>query len=505
MVRAYVPRQPSVRMTLLLDEIDVLATSGDPDAVDVLGVEHDSRRVGAGDLFCCLVGHQTDGHDHVPEAVARGAVGLVCERPLDTLTPRPSQPVVEVRVSPGTARAAMARLAAAFWGHPARALLTAGVTGTNGKTTVTQLLGAVLEHAGHPTTVVGTLSGARTTPESTELQRTFAAVRDAHGEDPRPAVAMEVSSHALVQSRVDAVRFDVAVFTNLSHDHLDFHGTMDAYFAAKASLFEPERAARAVVNADDPWGQRLVADARIPTVAVHADEVTDVRLAVGRAQFTWRGHEVSVALTGLVNVHNAHLAAEAALALGVPSQVVAAGLGSASPVPGRLEALETGDLGFDVLVDYAHTPAALAAALEEAGRLAGPRGGRTIAVFGCGGDRDQAKRPVMGRIAGRLADVVVVTSDNPRGEDPDEIIASVVAGVEPPASAVVEPDRRRAIALALCGARPGDVVLVAGKGHETVQVVGDTKLAFDDRSVAAEELGLLRAEGDVRPRKGRGA
>ncbi len=505
MVRACIPHQPSVRMTLLLDEIDVLATSGDPDAVDVRGVEHDSRRVERGDLFCCLVGRQTDGHDHASEAIARGAVGLVCERPVVTSPARPARPIVEVRVAPGSGRAAMARLAAAFWGHPARALVTAGVTGTNGKTTVTQLLGAVLEHAGHPTTVIGTLSGPRTTPESTELQRTFAAVRDAHGGGPRPAVAMEVSSHALAQSRVDAVRFDVAVFTNLSHDHLDFHGTMDAYFAAKASLFEPERAARAVVNADDPWGQRLIAGARIPTVAVHPAEVTDVRLAVGRSQFTWRGHHVRTALTGLVNVYNAHLAAEAALALGVPSDVVAAGLAGASPVPGRLEALDVGDLGFDVIIDYAHTPAALAAALEEAGRLAHPRGGRTIVVFGCGGDRDQAKRPVMGRIAGRLADVAVVTSDNPRGEEPGTIIAGVLAGVEPPASPVVEPDRRRAIEVALSGARAGDVVLVAGKGHETVQVVGDTKLPFDDRAVAAEAIGALRALRSTSSYRGRGA
>jgi UDP-N-acetylmuramoyl-L-alanyl-D-glutamate--2,6-diaminopimelate ligase len=484
-------------MTLLLDDIDVLATSGDPGHAEVTGVEHDSRRVVPGTLFCCLVGGQTDGHHHVREAVERGAVGIVAERDVGPL-PRE---VVGVRIAAGTARAAMARLAAAFYGYPAESLLLAGVTGTNGKTTVTHLLGAVLQHAGHSTTVIGTLTGSMTTPESTDLQRMFAAARDAGGgaghpgapSSARPAVAMEVSSHALVQSRVDAVRFDVAVFTNLSHDHLDFHGSMEAYFEAKAMLFEPERTDAAVVDVDTPWGRRLLERLRVPAVAVSRAGVHDVRLGVGRSAFTWRGVEVVVPLTGLVNVANAQLAAEAAVVLGVPPAVVAEGLASAQPVPGRMQVIDTGGLGFCVLVDYAHTPAALETVLTEARRVAAGSGGRTIVVFGCGGDRDAMKRPAMGAAAAEGADVVVVTSDNPRHEDPGRIIEEVLRGISPPAEALVEPDRRRAIALAIRAARPGDVVVIAGKGHETVQVVGDQRLAFDDRAVAAEVLASLGA------------
>jgi UDP-N-acetylmuramoyl-L-alanyl-D-glutamate--2,6-diaminopimelate ligase len=483
-------------MTRLLDEIDVLETSGDPGAVEVTGVEHDSRRVTPGTLFCCLVGRSTDGHDHVPEAVARGAVGVVREHDVAPA----AREVVQVRVAEGTGRAAMARLAAAFHGHPAQSLLTAGVTGTNGKTTVTRLLGAVLEHAGHPTTVIGTLTGARTTPESTDLQRRLAALRDSHTGTPRPAVAMEVSSHALVQARVDALCFDVAVFTNLSHDHLDFHGSMEAYFEAKALLFEPSRSRAAVVNADDPWGRRILERARVPVVAVTRTGVRDVTLGVGTSAFRWRTQRVVVPLTGLVNVVNAQLAAEAAVLLGVAPADVAAGLAAASPVPGRMELVGAGELGFLVVVDYAHTPAALEAALIEARRLAAGAGGRAIVVFGCGGDRDAEKRPLMGAVAARLADLVVVTSDNPRHEDPEAIIDEVLRGVEPPARPVVEPDRRRAIEAAFDRARPGDVVLLAGKGHETVQDVDGRRLAFDDRVVAAELLAWLSS----RQRPGRG-
>jgi UDP-N-acetylmuramoyl-L-alanyl-D-glutamate--2,6-diaminopimelate ligase len=482
-----------VRMTRLLDEIDVLETSGDLDAVEVLGIEHDSRRVVPGDLFCCLRGVRDDGHDHAGEAVARGAIGLVCDRAVTVTLPRP---VVQVRVPPGGGRAAMAQLAATYWGHPARSLLMVGVTGTNGKTTVTHLIAAVLGHAGHPTEVIGTLSGARTTPEATDLQRALAAVRDQHPAEPRPAVAMEVTSHGLAQSRVDGIHFDVAVFTNLSHDHLDFHQSMDAYFAAKASLFTPERTGVAVVNRDDPWGKRLVDRSGVPTVPVSDDQISDVRLEPGRSWFTWRGQQVQIALTGKVNVRNAHLAAEAAVALGVAPEVVAAGLSSAAPVPGRLEIVVPGSgqgswPGFVVLVDYAHTPAALEAVLLEAQHFASDAGGRTIVVFGCAGDRDRGKRPIMGAVASRLADLAVVTSDNPRHEDPVAIVREVVAGVEPSSSHVVEPDRRSAIDLAIRSARPGDVVVVAGKGHETYQEVGDRRIPFDDREVVLESVARL--------------
>lgn len=503
-----------VQMNLLLDEIDVLETTGDPSAADVHGIAHDSRQVVPGDLFCCLPGLTADGHDHAVEAVRRGAVGLICEHPL----PEPAgDGVVQVLVAPGSARPAMARLAAALWGFPSRDLLMAGVTGTNGKTTVTHLLGAVLSHAGHPTTVIGTLSGARTTPEADELQKLLARVRDESlGGDGgsrsgdlapaggQPAVAMEVSSHALMQSRVDAIHFDVAVFTNLSHEHLDYHGTMGAYFSAKASLFTAERAVRGVVNADDQWGRRLLAEAAIPMAAVRREQASQVDLQAGSSSFTWRGRKVTLAMTGAVNVENALLAAEAALSLGVDPADVAAGLAGADPVPGRLQAIAAPGRGgppFAVLVDYAHTPAGLEVVLSEARRLAG-RSGRVLTVFGCGGDRDREKRPLMGAVATEKADLAILTSDNPRSEDPEAIIEEVLTGAVPSAEMaratgrlVVEPDRLRAIHRVVAAAGPGDVVVIAGKGHESVQEIGDVRLPFDDRAVAIAALGA-RWPGD---------
>jgi UDP-N-acetylmuramoyl-L-alanyl-D-glutamate--2,6-diaminopimelate ligase len=475
-------------MNRVLDEVDVLQTVGDPGTVSIAGVRYDSRRVIAGDLFVCLPGAITDGHAYAGEAVARGAAGLLCEHLVD------AGDVVQARVPVGGARPAMARAAAALLGHPSREVTVAGVTGTNGKTTVTTLLAGILGAAGVPTTVVGTLTGERTTPEAPELQQTLADARDARVPGgPRPAVAMEVSSHALAQSRVDAVDFDIAVFTNLSHDHLDFHQTMEAYFEAKASLFTADRARCGVVNADDPWGRRLLDAATIPMIPVRGDAATRVRLEPGRTSFVWRGQTVVTGLTGRANVDNALLAAEAALAIGVDPSEVAAGLAGAPVVPGRLELIGPAgrDQGPTVIVDYAHTPAALRMVLAEAATLAGPVG-RVVAVFGCGGDRDRTKRPLMGAAAGALAATTFLTSDNPRHEDPLAIIDEVRGGFAPGAAAegrlIVEPDRRRAIERAVAGAGPGDVVVVAGKGHETYQQVGDDRLPFDDRSVATAAL-----------------
>jgi UDP-N-acetylmuramoyl-L-alanyl-D-glutamate--2,6-diaminopimelate ligase len=477
-------------MNRLLNEVAVLETTGDPAAVEVVGIEHDSRKVGPGDLFVCLPGASADGHLFAPEAVDRGAVALVCER----LVPVPAG-VVQARVARGAARPAMARAAAVLYGRPSRDLTVVGVTGTNGKTTVTHLLASVLTHSGCPATLVGTLSGERTTPESTDLQRILARSRDEQRRDgARRAVVMEVSSHALVQSRVDAVEFDLAIFTNLTHDHLDFHGTMGAYWQAKASLFEPVRTARAVVNADDPWGRRLLEVLAVPAVAVRGTDAERVRLAPGASTFRWRGHDVALALTGRVNVDNALLAAEAAVLLGVDPAIVAEGLARAPVVPGRLELVAppvgAGEVP-TVLVDFAHTPAALEATLGEAAGLTGPAG-RVLLVVGCGGDRDRAKRPMMGAVADRLAARTFLTSDNPRHEDAGAIIDEIRAGFAPDAAErgrlVVEPDRRRAIHLAVGAAGAGDVVLVAGKGHETYQQLGDERIPFDDRTVSAEAL-----------------
>jgi UDP-N-acetylmuramoyl-L-alanyl-D-glutamate--2,6-diaminopimelate ligase len=479
-------------MNRLLDEVEVLETVGDPRAAEVTGIAHDSRRANDGDLFVCLPGTTDDGHDHAAEAVHAGAVGLLCEHVIPKV-----EGVPQVRVGVGRSRPALASVSAAFFGHPSQAVTVVGVTGTNGKTTVTHLVAAALSQSGIPTEVIGTLTGERTTPEANELQHTLADVRDrSSASGPRPAVVMEVSSHALVQSRVDAVAFDVAVFTNLSHDHLDFHGNMEAYWEAKASLFTPARTRMGVVNADDPWGRRILERAAVPVVAVRADLVSDVVLEPGRTTFLWRGSEVLTRLTGRANVDNALLAAETALALGLDPATIAAGLAGAPVVPGRLELIRrpggTDALtGPTVFVDFAHTPAALEAVLVDAGRLVGP-GGRVVVVFGCGGDRDAQKRPLMGAAAERLAAVSIITSDNPRHEHPETIISEVCsgfsAGAERAGRLIVEPDRRKAIELALRRAEPPDVVVIAGKGHETYQQIGEDRLAFDDRVVATQAL-----------------
>jgi UDP-N-acetylmuramoyl-L-alanyl-D-glutamate--2,6-diaminopimelate ligase len=354
------------------------------------------------------------------------------------------------------------------------------------------------------------LSGARTTPEATEVQQVLARVRDRQKSDGRRhAVAMEVSSHALMQARVEGVHFDVAVFTNLSHDHLDYHGTMEAYFEAKSLLFDVDHALRGVIFGDDPWGQRLLAQTRIPTVAVHHGDASVVELAPGRTSFVWRGFSVTTPLTGSVNVDNTLLAAEAAVALGLEPGEVAAGLSHVTPVPGRLQVIAAGEGSsgeggagvdesfppFTVMVDYAHTPAGLEIVLREARGFLGA-GGRVITVFGCGGNRDRAKRPLMGQAAASLSEVAYVTSDNPRDEDPMAIIEEVRLGPLPAggsddrASLLVEVDRRQAIRRALDGAGPGDVVVIAGKGHETYQEIGGERLHFDDAEEARSALSV---------------
>jgi UDP-N-acetylmuramoyl-L-alanyl-D-glutamate--2,6-diaminopimelate ligase len=389
------------------------------------------------------------------------------------------------------------------------------VTGTSGKTTVTNLLCPVLEASGSaPCAIIGTLSGARTTPEATDLQAMLAAQRDRGSSGAgvgrgvgagRGAVAMEVSSHGLALHRVDGTRFAVAVFTNLSQDHLDFHHTMDDYFAAKAALFTPEFTDRAVVCADDPRGRELLARLRAPGSGVTATayslaDAEGLTLSPAGASFRWRGEPVELALAGRFNVTNAVAAASAAEALGIDPGVVARGLSAAAPVPGRFEAIDGGQR-FTVIVDYAHKPDALDQALRSARELVA-EGRRLLVVFGCGGDRDVAKRPLMGEVATRLADDAILTSDNPRSEDPLAIIDDVRAGIPAGAAATVavEPDRRRAIERAMAEARPGDVVVIAGKGHETTQTIGDTVRPFDDREVARATLAELgpRAGGGAR-------
>jgi UDP-N-acetylmuramoyl-L-alanyl-D-glutamate--2,6-diaminopimelate ligase len=460
-----------VRLDDLLDGVEVRGRrGGNP---EVAAVTHDSRAVKPGTLFCCLPGERFDGHDFAASAVSAGAVGLLAERSVEDVPADTAQVLVE------SARSAMPLVAAALFRHPSRSLDVIGVTGTNGKTTTTFLLQAALEAGGRPTTVLGTLGGARTTPEAPELQATLARARD----EGAKAVAMEVSSHALVQHRVDGVDFAVAAFTNLSQDHLDYHGDMASYFEAKATLFEKDRARCAVVNADDRWGQQLlrrVAEAGVPVWPYSLSEARDLRLGEQGTTFRWRYQPVRLRLGGRFNVYNALCAATSAAALDVPYDAIAAGLSSLASVPGRFERVEAGQ-PFPIVVDYAHTPDGLAQVLAAARELSSRR---VIVVFGAGGDRDRGKRPLMGSAASSGADLAVLTSDNPRSEDPMAIIEEVRAGAPSAANLVVEPDRAAAIALAVAKAGYGDVVVIAGKGHETGQTVGDTTSPFDDREVA---------------------
>ena len=445
----------------------------DTSPAPVIDVEHDSRVVRDGTLFACVTGATHDGHDHAPVAVDAGATALLVERRLDL-------PVAQIIVP--DVRAALGLAAAEVYGHPSADVPVVGVTGTNGKTTTVRLIADLTRALGRSAVEIGTLTGERTTPEAPELQRLFVAARD-EGAD---VVAMEVSSHALDQHRVDGTRFRVAVFTNLGVDHLDFHGDLDAYEAAKARLFSPELADVAIVSTDTPAGERIASSTAVPVVAVDTTTRQAAMAGPTGSRFRWRGHEIDLPLAGPFNVTNAVLAAEAVSALGIDDADVAEALGRVRGVPGRFETVDEGQR-FTVIVDYAHTPDGLEAVLAAAREITG----RSLTVvFGAGGDRDHQKRPRMGEVARRLSDRVVVTSDNPRGEAPEAIISAIVSGMESPPE-LIEPDRRRAIRHAIAGAREGDVVLIAGKGHETTQTIADEVHDFDDRVVAREELRRL--------------
>jgi UDP-N-acetylmuramoyl-L-alanyl-D-glutamate--2,6-diaminopimelate ligase len=464
--------------------VQVLDVRGDPRTAEIATMALDSRRVEPGALYCCVPGRTFNGHDFAPAAVDAGAVALLCERPLEVAVPQ-----IVVR----SVRPALGPLAAALNDHPSQAMTVVGITGTNGKTTTTHLLASVFEAAGWPTATLGTLSGSRTTPEAPVLQATLAELRRGGV----AAVAMEVSSHALSQHRADAVHFAAATFMNLTQDHLDYHETMEQYFSAKAELFSPGRADIAVINVDDPWGHRLLdrlkADGR-PVVTFSLADAEDVMLDIDGSRFRWDGTDVSLRLGGRLNIANALAAATTARSLGVAHTAIADGLAAVKTVRGRFELVDVGQ-PFTVLVDYAHTPAALEQALVSARELMEQRHrpglathARLIVVFGCGGDRDQAKRPLMGAVAARRADLVVLTSDNPRGEDPQRIIDDVRVGVRGPGQLVVEPDRARAIAKALATAGPDDAVVIAGKGHESGQEIGGRTVPFDDVEVATAVL-----------------
>jgi UDP-N-acetylmuramoyl-L-alanyl-D-glutamate--2,6-diaminopimelate ligase len=467
--------------------VPVLERRGDLGAVQISAMTMDSRSAGPGALYCCVPGRRFDGHDFASQAVGNGAVALLSERRLDVGVPE----VVVASVRP-----ALGPLAAALYGHPGRAMAVVGVTGTNGKTTTTHLLGEIFRAAGRKAAVLGTLGGPRTTPEAPVLQARLAELRDEGVE----AVAMEVSSHALAEHRVDALAFAAATFTNLSQDHLDYHANMTAYYEAKARLFEPERSSMAIVNRDDEWGRRLIHDLEKVDAAVFTfslEDITGLRIGPDGSQWQWGGMELRLHLAGRFNVANALAAASTARALGFSDPSITEGLAALRSVKGRFESIDAGQ-PFTVLVDYAHTPDGLEKALLAARELTV---GRVIVVFGCGGDRDRSKRPLMGLAASRLSDLAVLTSDNPRSEDPDRIIAEVASGATGSGQVRIDADRARAISMALGAAEAGDVVVIAGKGHESGQEVGGQVYPFDDAEVARAVLaGRQRGDAaDVHP------
>lgn len=459
----------------------------------VSGVAYRSGDVRPGDVFFCISGFKHDGHAFVGDALARGASAVVSQRPLDVA----GTPLAVV----ADTRRALALAAARYFGEPSRMLDVVGVTGTNGKTTTTYLLDSILRADGRTTGLIGTvetriagerLSSARTTPESADLQALFASMVDAGVN----GVAMEVSSHAIDLHRVDGTCFAVAAFTNLTQDHLDYHHTLEEYWSVKRRLFTEMDVSARVINVDDAAGTALAGTlsgvwtvGRSPGAVIRATDENAGPLSTTFALVAPEGERrVLLPLAGAYNVENALVAAGSALALGIGLDAVVAGLEAAPQVPGRLERVDVGQ-PFAVLVDYAHTPDSLEKAIA-AVRAVTP--GKVIVVFGCGGDRDPEKRSLMGAAAGRGADEIVVTSDNPRSEDPVGIILQVEDGVrETGVRYTVEVDRRKAIASAVRLAGEGDAVLIAGKGHEDYQIFADRTVHFDDREVAAEELRSL--------------
>jgi len=493
---------PEARVSVLLEALSDKRVVGTVPAT-VHGLTADSRKVERGDCFVAVPGFKQDARRFIPDAIARGA-GLV-------VTEGDAVPGVRVpQVLVPATRPALAQLAAAYHGHPSRALTLVGITGTNGKTTTSYLVDALLRGHG-PTGILGTIQyvvgdevrpAGQTTPEALDIQAMLATMR----ERGVTGVAMEVSSHALALSRVDGLAFDAAVFTNLTQDHLDFHQTLEAYGQAKRRLFEllaasPKRRRTAVVNGDDPWGARMVAGLPLEVLTFGLGAANRVRPTTWSSSLdgirmrveTPRGAaDVASPLIGEHNVMNLLGAVGVGIALGLEPAAVARALGGVSAVPGRFEQVSAGQ-PFLVVVDYAHTPDALERVLATARKITA---GRLGVVFGCGGDRDRTKRPIMGEIAARLADRVWITSDNPRSEPPPSIIEEIAVGVRrvwaAPERYAMVADRRAAIFAALSWATSGDAIVIAGKGHEAYQIIGPDVLPFDDREVARQALAERR-------------
>jgi UDP-N-acetylmuramoyl-L-alanyl-D-glutamate--2,6-diaminopimelate ligase len=511
------PRILSMQWSDVIAAVRVVETAGRRD-IEVRGVQYDSRRVSAGDVFVAMRGGTTDGNQFIDAAIRKSAAAVVTdslERFVDLREQQPELALALVDRETNGGRRALAEISSAVFGAPEKKLKISAVTGTNGKTTTAFLLEQMLRSVGRKCLLLGTIEthvgdevreSEHTTPESRDVLALFAeGVRAGCTE-----AVMEMSSHALEQERVWGIPVDVAIFTNLTQDHLDYHGTMEAYFSAKARLFEgvgTPSPRKAVINLDDPWGVELtVKVGAFTTWMLYGMEsehtgyrAENVELRAGETTFRWvtpdGSMQVHTPLTGKVNVYNWLAASCAALARGLTMEEVVSASETLRQVPGRFEVVPgSREAGFTVVVDYAHTDDALANLIELGRDLVKDHGGRVIAMFGCGGDRDKTKRPKMGRAAARGSDVVVVTSDNPRSEDPMTIIEEVLVGVrETPVECVVEVDRRAAIEVAIRAARPGDIVLLAGKGHEKTQTFADGVVAFDDVVEAERVLRAMKA------------
>ncbi len=481
-----------MKLNELLKGCSVRTATGDLNT-EILGLAYDSREVLPGYLFFAIRGLRTDGNQFIPKAITKGAVAVLSAAPrIESL----DLPWIQI----DDERLALAVIAGNFYGHPTNALHLAGITGTNGKTTTAHLVESILTASGNPASVFGTIDyrgpgfdfpAERTTPEAPDLEKLFRRVVDAGW---RHAV-MEVSSHAIEMKRVAGLQFEVAVFTNLSRDHLDFHGDMESYFRAKRKLFEGLNGVmpRAIVlNADDPRFEDLRSIDPSRVISYGMQVAADIRPV--RHQFGWEGTtaayktpagelEVRTSMMGKPNLFNIGAAIGAGVAFGIPLEAISRGIQNLQKVPGRFEMVHAGQ-PFRVIVDYAHTDDALEKVLKSAREITS---GRLIVVFGCGGERDRTKRPVMGKVAARESDFAIVTSDNPRSEDPMSIIHEIEEGMQGARYAVIE-DRREAIRAALRDAKQGDTVVIAGKGHETYQAIGTTSYSFDDRVVARELL-----------------
>ena len=480
---------------LIVDMPYLLDTAGDMDT-EIAQITSNSREKVEAGLFFCISGARFDAHNFAPQAVENGCVALVVERFL------PEIPVPQVLVSTG--RAAMSRMAAAFFGHPAKQMTLVGITGTKGKTTTSSLLKAVCEQAGYKCGLIGTtgnMIGQRrlpsnyTTPDPIELQATLRQMAD----EGVQVVSMEVSAHAIDMHRLDGVEFEVGCYTNLSQDHLDYFHTMDNYFETKKKFFTTGMVRNATFNVDEETTSRAMEGVTVPTMkyGICADAdlyARDIEITEDGVSFEMTLHKVNsvdvkLRMTGMFNVYNALAAASCAMVLGISAEDIKKGLESMASVPGRIEMLPTGT-PYRVILDYAHSPDALENILRTVREFAK---GRVIALFGCGGDRDQGKRPIMGEIGGRLADLCILTSDNPRSEDPMTILAAVEEGIKPTGKPyVIIENRREAIRHALTIGREGDVIILAGKGHETYQEIKGVKNPFDEKVVVQELLEEIR-------------